>query len=270
MAVAFDTILQGAYSGIEDQVKSVIGDQDAWAELWARHNAILHPPPALPDLDFANEMIVCLYAGQQGSGGYTACIRSIEDSEDGRRVSFELGCPPPGAMCTDALTQPHHLVRMPRTTLPVSFREVVAPVEVATSATFLLTFDPAKKEEATQKASVSARGGYMFGFLFLLFATTLQVVGPASHLMFRQETTPHKLELQALDLQRRSEGSLHCACCRLPGLVTFDCWRGLENQGKAPGTIAMTHIRLSWVNRCDTAKCFAHAWRPLWHLNVQM
>ncbi|CAJ1343738.1 unnamed protein product [Effrenium voratum] len=153
MAVAFDTILQGAYSGIEDQVKSVIGDQDAWAELWARHNAILLPPPALPDLDFANEMIVCLYAGQQGSGGYTACIRSIEDSEDGRRVSFELGCPPPGAMCTDALTQPHHLVRMPRTTLPVSFREVVAPVEVATSATFLLTFDPAKKEEATQKVT---------------------------------------------------------------------------------------------------------------------
>ena len=50
--------------------------------------------------------------------GYTACIRSIEDSEDGRRVSFELGCPPPGAMCTDALTQPHHLVRMPRTFWP--------------------------------------------------------------------------------------------------------------------------------------------------------
>ena len=64
---------------------------------------------------------VAVFAGEQRTGGYSILVKSIEDPESERRIAVEFTVPPPDTMVTDALTQPHHIVRMSKTSLPIKF-----------------------------------------------------------------------------------------------------------------------------------------------------
>ena len=55
-----------------------------------------------------------------GSGGYSISVKSIEDTDE-RKIGVEFTCPGATAITTCDLTQPHHVIRMPKTSLPVSF-----------------------------------------------------------------------------------------------------------------------------------------------------
>ena len=90
-----------------------------------------------------------------GSGGYSIRVQSIDDAEGSRTIGVHFSCPPPDAITTCAMTQPHHVVRMPKSTLPVMFVEVVppAPAEQALEMRFLLTLDESKKDKATEEAN---------------------------------------------------------------------------------------------------------------------
>ena len=152
MAVSFDTLAQGTHSGISDAVEAVITSKEEWSSLWKKHTSKSSPPPELPDMPFDTDMIVYVFSGQQGSGGHSVSIKSIEESSGSLRVVYETTSPPPGAMCTMALTQPHHIVRLKKCDLPVTFScTAAAPPAPVGWTKFLLTFDAAQKDSAAEK-----------------------------------------------------------------------------------------------------------------------
>ena len=83
-------------------------------------------------------------------------IQSIEQSSGNLRVVYETTSPPPGAMCTMALTQPHHIVRLKKCDLPVTFSCSEAAPLKSGGTKFLLTLDAAKRDDAAQKIRAAA------------------------------------------------------------------------------------------------------------------
>jgi len=123
----FDTIDQGIHSGIKESRQLVVRDPAAWAALWAEHIAGRVSAPPLPVIDFAREMVIAFFLGEKPTSGYSVEIKEILEEGDKLIVKVEVAVPPPWAMPLQVLTQPFHIVKMPRFDLPVEF--VVVEVE---------------------------------------------------------------------------------------------------------------------------------------------
>lgn len=123
-AVPLTTIQKGFYSGVREPLQVVIRDQQQWVALWARHSSIRDKPPPPPSVDFAAEMVVGLFLGQKSTGGYSVEITRAEMDGSDLRFYYRERSPTPGTIVTQALTQPYHLVKLPRhEASPVFYRE---------------------------------------------------------------------------------------------------------------------------------------------------
>jgi hypothetical protein len=58
----------------------------------------------------AGRVLVAVFQGQQNTGGYSVQITAIELNGDQLVVRATFGVPAPGAMVTQALTSPAHIV----------------------------------------------------------------------------------------------------------------------------------------------------------------
>jgi hypothetical protein len=105
----------------------VIRDRETWVEMWKR---IYGQQPTdeimalLPEVDFSREMLIVAALGERPTGGFgiivdSACEREKELVIVVRSIS-RLGC---GGV-TQSVTQPLDIVRLPKTELPVVFREI--------------------------------------------------------------------------------------------------------------------------------------------------
>lgn len=110
--VSLQTIDKGFYSGVRESLQIAISKQADWKDLWQRHTSNKSRQPALPEINFGEEMVVAVFLGDRPTGGYEVEIISAEQSESALRVSFGEKGPPPGAMTIQALTQPYHIVRV--------------------------------------------------------------------------------------------------------------------------------------------------------------
>jgi len=119
--VAFATLAKGAVSGVAGPAQIVVRNPVDWASLWARHTRFLTAPPPLPAVDFSADMVVALYLGERPSGGYGVEITRIERTDAGLSIRYRATKPYPGAMQTQALTHPFHMVKLPRADDPVTF-----------------------------------------------------------------------------------------------------------------------------------------------------
>ncbi len=126
MVVAFETVDQGVHSGIRAERRVVVRDGTAWAALWAEHGAGRTPQPELPPVDFTQEMVVGYFWGEKPTAGYRVELTEVVAEATRLVVRVEVGSPPPGAPVLQVLTQPYHLVRLPRSELPVEFLVVEA------------------------------------------------------------------------------------------------------------------------------------------------
>jgi len=124
MAIPLTTIQKGSYSGVREPLQIVIRDQQPWITLWARHSSIENKPSSPPQIDFSAEMVVGLFLGQKSTGGYSVEITRAELDGSNLRLYYRERSPTPGAMVTQVLTQPYHLVRLPRhEASPAFYRE---------------------------------------------------------------------------------------------------------------------------------------------------
>lgn len=126
VVVTFETVDRGVHSGIRDERRVVIRDGAAWASLWAEHVAGRTPPPQLPAVDFSREMVLGYFWGEKPTSGYGVEITEVVQTAQGLLVRVEVSFPRPGAPVLQVLTQPYHLVRLPRSDLPVEFLVVEA------------------------------------------------------------------------------------------------------------------------------------------------
>ena len=121
--LSFSTVELGASSGIREPTRVVVRTSREWLVVWARHvqpvGAVVPPP-----VDFSREMVVGVFMGQRATGGYQIEITRVERvdrAETVLRVHYQVREPEPGAVLTQALTQPFHLVRLARDDAFVSF-----------------------------------------------------------------------------------------------------------------------------------------------------
>jgi PrcB C-terminal len=63
-------------------------------------------------VDFDREMVVGIFLGEKSTGGYEIEIVRAEQGDSSLYFYYREKSPPPGAMVTQALTQPFHLVRV--------------------------------------------------------------------------------------------------------------------------------------------------------------
>lgn len=105
----------------------VIRDREAWVEMWKRiygQQPIDEIMALLPEVDFSREMLIVAALGERPTGGFgiivdSACEREKELEIVVRSIS-RVTC---GGV-TQSLTQPLDIVRLPKTELPVVFREI--------------------------------------------------------------------------------------------------------------------------------------------------
>jgi hypothetical protein len=98
------------------EVVTTAGD---WLKLWTRLN--MQAPQAL---DEKRQMGVCIYIGQQPSSGFKPYIVSALERDGKMVVSYSTGHPMPGEEVTPAITQPWVAALIPKSALPVVFKEI--------------------------------------------------------------------------------------------------------------------------------------------------
>jgi hypothetical protein len=112
----------GAYGGAEVAGHRVLRDARAWADHW---RAVGQEAPRA--LDPTREMAIVVFLGERRTGGYAMEITAVEARADGWSVTTRETSPPPGAMVTQALTQPWALALVPASDQPVSVRSAPRP-----------------------------------------------------------------------------------------------------------------------------------------------
>ena len=121
--ISFTTVDQGFQSAVQERKTLVIKNEKGWRELEQMQSSPFKPAKPVPTIDFNQEMIVAVFAGEKPTGGYGIEITAIEQDRARQqlRVRYRETKPPAGAMVTQALTQPYHIVRLKRIELPASF-----------------------------------------------------------------------------------------------------------------------------------------------------
>jgi hypothetical protein len=108
------TIARGYNSGITERESVLITSSDEWADHWRRHASIFVPPPDPPPVDFASGAVVAVHLGERRTGGYSVRVADARLENGELKVTAVESRPAPGAITTQALTQPYHMVRLPR------------------------------------------------------------------------------------------------------------------------------------------------------------
>lgn len=109
-------------AGISQRARLVIRDRDKFNELW---NQIMHQvsdKPALPEVDFSREMIIVAAMGHQQSA-YEIIIDSACEVDNQLEVLVRSTKFLPCGAYVGLLPEPVDIVGLPKTDLPVVFRE---------------------------------------------------------------------------------------------------------------------------------------------------
>ncbi|MDH7498966.1 MAG: hypothetical protein QHH30_01090 [candidate division NC10 bacterium] len=121
-SVPFETVEQGGISHYRYGDRSFAGadmlikDRRTWKEFWAAHTAGIQPPPALPYIDFLNEMVIVTLLGYQTTGGGSKIsVLKIGLGFNQKLLVFIEDDEKPGLL--QVITNPFHIIRLKR--LPV-------------------------------------------------------------------------------------------------------------------------------------------------------
>jgi hypothetical protein len=93
--------------------------KQVWTDIWQNHST----HPALPEIDFAQEMVVVAALGERPTGGYSIFIDAASTEADGIAVRIRSVSPTNGCGVTLALTQPVDIARIPRKEGRVRFEQ---------------------------------------------------------------------------------------------------------------------------------------------------
>lgn len=121
--VVFETVVKEAFSAIHTRREVVIRDAAAWAKLWAEHTAERSPAPPLPQVDFSTHILVGIFAGDL-RGCHEFDIRRVNVVGGRVVVGFEDRDITAQAICIAAITNPVHIVAIPRFNAEVAFAQI--------------------------------------------------------------------------------------------------------------------------------------------------
>lgn len=113
--------VQAHWSGYEDPVRTVITDEETWAEAWETLHATVSPMPERPYVDFNASVLVLAAMGERPSTGYSVTIEAVQHHEGTLYVSLLERSPGASCITGGALTAPAHVVQVPRAGTAVEF-----------------------------------------------------------------------------------------------------------------------------------------------------
>lgn len=109
------------YSGFEQSARIVVENEEQWAQVWSRLWRHQHPVPALPAVDFQQEIVVVAAMGTRPNGGYAIRVQAAAVHEGSLTVRVVETSPGSNCVTTQAITTPTDVVRVARSGLPVRF-----------------------------------------------------------------------------------------------------------------------------------------------------
>ncbi len=110
--VTFQTLSKGSRSGVRDRRQVILRSQAEWNALWAQHVSVDMNPAPPPTINFATDLVVAVFLGEQPTGGSDVVISRAQRSDGTVIIYFRERAPAPGAIVTQSLTQPFHIVRI--------------------------------------------------------------------------------------------------------------------------------------------------------------
>jgi hypothetical protein len=119
--IPFEPVVKDSFSGVQEKKNIVIKDEAAWARLWNEHTAGRNPAPELPKIDFANKMLVGVFAGESGSGCHTIMIPRIVAGATAIKVEVDERELQTFAACPAVVTHAMQVVAIDRTDAPIEF-----------------------------------------------------------------------------------------------------------------------------------------------------
>lgn len=111
---------QGNDTAITHSGEVVIRNDHQWIQFWAEHR----PHEAAPDVDFAQSMVIGVFAGSRPADQFTIHMTDIRALAGSLIVTYQEKLPPPGTFAVDVTVYPYELKVIPRTTQPVKFNKL--------------------------------------------------------------------------------------------------------------------------------------------------
>ena len=118
-SVSFVTIDQGQDSGVTTARNVAIYKRKDWKTFWKEHAGDSTPP----SINFRKKMVVAVILGTRSNGCYSVNIDNVEN-ETGQQliVYYTETMPGETCACTQAITNPYHIVKTKKSKLDVVFQ----------------------------------------------------------------------------------------------------------------------------------------------------
>jgi len=122
------TIKKGAlYGAGQEQIPAqnvVITTEEAWKDLLDKintTNTVISPETTI---DFTTQTVLASFMPIKKSGGYSVEITDIETQKDSLVIQTKTTSPATNSMVTQVITQPYHIVTMPISEKPITFKSL--------------------------------------------------------------------------------------------------------------------------------------------------
>jgi hypothetical protein len=119
---SFTNIAKGDSSGQQLAKQVTVRTAAEWKALWKDHA----PTEKMPAVDFAKDMVVGIFLGTKPSAGHEVEIVGVRPEGKDLIVEYVQKQPAPGTMAAQILTEPFHLVSVPKHAGTVRFVHVPA------------------------------------------------------------------------------------------------------------------------------------------------
>jgi hypothetical protein len=120
--LTFTTVARGDASEQQTARQVTIRTAAEWKALWKEHA----PTEKMPAVDFNKDMVVGIFLGTKPSAGHEVEIVGVRTEEKDLVVEYVQKQPGRGTVAAQILTEPYHLVSVPRHAGNVKFVSVAA------------------------------------------------------------------------------------------------------------------------------------------------
>jgi hypothetical protein len=117
---SFTDVARGNASNQQETKQVTVRTATEWKALWTDHA----PTGKMPNVDFAKDMVVGIFLGSKPSTGHEVEIVGVRTQDNDLIVEYVQRTPGRGTMAAQILTEPYHLVSVPKHAGTVRFIHV--------------------------------------------------------------------------------------------------------------------------------------------------
>ena len=116
----FTSVARGTRSGQQIARQVIVRTPEEWVAVWKDHA----PADKTPAVDFATDMVVGIFLGTKPSAGHEVEIVGVRTEDKDLIVEYVQKQPGRGTVTAQVLTEPYHLVAVPKHQGTVRFTQV--------------------------------------------------------------------------------------------------------------------------------------------------